>query len=52
METNYLIIALLILAVIVLVFWVITRNRKDRKDLEHKINTSELKPDAHKKDSV
>jgi preprotein translocase subunit YajC len=52
MEMNYLIVAAVLLAVVILIAWIIRRNQKDKKKFEKEIINSELKPEAHKEDKV
>ncbi|WP_257667628.1 FeoB-associated Cys-rich membrane protein [Parapedobacter tibetensis] len=52
METNYIIIGLVLTAVIVLIIWLIRRNQKDRKDFERTVNQSELNLKKHKEDDI
>lgn len=47
MEVNYVIVALALLGVIILVIWLIKRNLKDKKELERKLNLSDLEPEKH-----
>jgi len=52
MEINYVLIGLVALAVIVLIAWLIRRNNRDKKDLERKINLSDLTPEKHHDDEA
>ncbi|WP_257658707.1 FeoB-associated Cys-rich membrane protein [Parapedobacter lycopersici] len=52
MEINYFIVGLVGLAVLILLFWLIRRNRKDRKQLERKLNLSDLEPEKHRDEEV
>lgn len=52
MEVNYVLIGLVALAVIILIAWLIRRNNKDKRDLERKINLSDLTPERHEGDKV
>jgi hypothetical protein len=47
MDLNLEIIVALGLVVFLLVFVVIKRNAKDKKELEQELNAKELKPDKH-----
>jgi Ca2+/Na+ antiporter len=47
---NYWWTGLVLLLLIVLVIWLIKRNRKDEKELEKEIIQSELKPEKHDDD--
>ncbi len=46
------ILVILALVVFVLVFIVIKRNKKDRKDLEKELNARELKSDKHDEEHI
>jgi hypothetical protein len=50
MATNYFIIGLVALGVAFLIIWIIRRNRRDKKDLERKLNLSDLEPEKHDDD--
>ncbi|MGK6349685.1 FeoB-associated Cys-rich membrane protein [Parapedobacter sp. DT-150] len=52
MEINYMIVALVLLGVIILVIWLIRRNQKDKKELERKLNLSDLEPEKHSEDDL
>ena len=47
---NYWWTGLVLLLLVLLVIWLIKRNRKDEKDLEKEIIQSELKPEKHDDD--
>lgn len=44
METNWLVVALVILAAIAVVYFLIKRNLKDKKELEKQLNQDFEKP--------
>jgi len=48
MELNYVIVGLVALAIITGLLWFIRRNRRDRKDLERKLNRQDMDPERHK----
>ena len=50
MEINYVIVGFVLLGVILLLVWLIRRNRKDQKELERKLNLFDLEPDKHRED--
>jgi hypothetical protein len=50
MDINYWWVSMFALLVIILVIWLIRRNRKDEKILEKEIIQSELKPDDEDQD--
>lgn len=52
MNTNYLIIGLVLVLVIVLIVWLIKKNQKDRKDFEKAVNASDVKPEQHENDQM
>ncbi len=52
MEMNYVIVGLVVVAVIVLIVWLVRRNRKDEKNFERTVNASELNPEKHKEDEI
>lgn len=52
MEINYLIIALVVLAAVVFIIWLIRRNMKDKKEFEKDSIQSDLKPEKHDGDHV
>ncbi len=33
--------------VLILIVWIIARNRKDQKDFEEEVNKSEMRPEKH-----
>jgi Ca2+/Na+ antiporter len=47
MEINYWWVGLFLLLMVILVIWLIKRNRKDEKDWEKEVIQSELKPEDH-----
>ena len=52
MEENGLVIVFGALAILVFVYFVIKRNRKDQKELENEINQREVKPKKHDSESI
>ncbi len=46
------VIAILIIAILGFVFFVIRRNRKDQKKMEREMNQSELTPDKHQENKI
>ncbi|SDZ97904.1 FeoB-associated Cys-rich membrane protein [Pedobacter hartonius] len=50
MNINYPIAGIVLLAMILLVFFLIRRNRKDEKTFEKEMSESELKSEKHKED--
>lgn len=48
MEINYPIVGVILLIAIVIIIFIIKRNKGDQKDFEKNINESELKPEEHK----
>ena len=47
MEINYLIVAAVSLAIVVLIIFLIRRNHKDQKEFENEVIQSELKSSKH-----
>lgn len=52
MKVNIIVIAILIVAVLAFVYFVIKRNRKDQKKLEDELNQKELPTDKHPGDHI
>lgn len=52
MKVNIVVIAILIVAVLAFVYFVIKRNRKDQKNLEEELNQKELPTDKHQGDKI
>ncbi len=46
-DVNYWWVGLIILGAILLITWLIKRDRKDEKDFKNQIIQSELKPEEH-----
>ena len=46
------VIAILIIAILGFVFFVIRRNRKDQKKMEREMDQSELTPDKHQENKI
>jgi len=49
---NYVLIILVGIAVLVLIWLLIKKNRKDQKNLEKTIRATEMKPEKHTEDEV
>ena len=47
MKINPVVIAVIIIAVLGFLYFIIKRNRKDQKELEQELNQKEIKPDQH-----
>jgi len=47
MEINYPVAGIVLLAMIILVIFLIRRNRKDEKTFEKEMSESEIKPEKH-----
>lgn len=52
MERNTIIEGVIILLVIILVIYLVSRNRKDQEKIEQEMNQSEIKPEKHDDDNV
>jgi len=52
MEVNYNIIVPVVFAVLVLILFLIRRNRKDAKKFEKEVNQTETITDKHDKDRI
>jgi hypothetical protein len=52
METNYLIIALVLLGAAFLLILLIWKNRKDQKEFEQKMNQESIDPEHHKEEKI
>jgi len=48
MEMNYPIVGVILLIAILIIVFLIRRNKKDREDFEKNINESEMEPEQHK----
>lgn len=47
MKINFILIAVVVVAILGFIYFVVKRNRKDQKDLEKELNQNELKPEKH-----
>lgn len=52
METNYIIIIPVLIALVVLVVYLVRRNRKDEKIFEKETMKADTRPELHKDDQV
>ncbi len=52
MKINLVVIAIVIVAVLAFVYFIVKRNRKDQKDLEQELNEREIKPEKHRDQQV
>ncbi len=52
MKVNSIVIALVIVAILAFVYFIIKRNRKDQKDLEEELNQKEIKPEKHDEEKI
>ncbi|MBB2144796.1 hypothetical protein GM921_04830 [Pedobacter sp. LMG 31464] len=52
MKTNTVIIAIVIVAVLAFVYFIVKRNKKDQKELEDELNQKEITPDKHDDEHV
>lgn len=52
MKINIVIIAILVVAILALVYFVIKRNKKDQKELVDELNNSDIKPEKHEEDKI
>ncbi len=52
METNHLIIALVLIAAAFVLFILIRKNRKDQKEFEQKMNQESIDPEHHKEEKI
>ena len=52
MEVNSTVIAILVLAILVFVYFIIKRNRKDQKNLQDELNQNEIKPEKHDEEHI
>ncbi|MFA6277195.1 MAG: hypothetical protein WC622_10630 [Pedobacter sp.] len=52
MKVNTIIIAIVIVAVLAFVYFIIKRNKKDQKELENELNQREIKPNKHDEEHV
>jgi preprotein translocase subunit YajC len=52
MKSNSIVIALLVVAILAFVYFIIKRNRKDQKSLEKDLNQREIKPEKHDDEHV
>lgn len=49
-DVNYWWVGVIILGAIILITWLIKRDRKDEKDFKNEIIQSEIKPEKHDED--
>ncbi|MFD1768186.1 hypothetical protein [Sphingobacterium suaedae] len=47
MEVNYIIIGAVALGIILLIFWLVFRNQRDRKGLEKDLNRTTTRTEKH-----
>lgn len=52
MKINFILIAVVIVAILGFVYFIVKRNRKDQKNLEKELNQKELKPDKHSDERI
>ena len=52
MKINVVVIAIVIVAVLAFVYFIVKRNKKDQKKLEQELNKREIKPEKHTEDKV
>ncbi len=52
MKINFILIAVVVVAILGFIYFVVKRNRKDQKDLEKELNQKELTPEKHSGDRV
>lgn len=52
MEVNRTVIAVLVIAILIFVYFIIKRNKKDRKSLEEELNQNDIKPDKHDEEHI
>lgn len=52
MKINVVVIAIVIVAVLAFVYFIVKRNKKDQKKLEQELNQREVKPEKHAEDKV
>lgn len=47
MKINVVIIAIVIVAILGFVYFIVKRNKKDQKELENELNQKEITPEKH-----
>ena len=52
METNYLIVVLVLAGAAIVLFLLIRKNRKDQKVFEQKMNQESIDPEHHKEEKI
>ena len=52
MKVNMVVIAIIIVAILGFVYFIIKRNKKDQKQLESELNEKELTPNKHEDDKI
>lgn len=52
METNYYSVAFVVLIAVLLIVFLIKRNRRDQKNFEKNIINSEMKPEKHEESNL
>lgn len=52
MKVNSIVIALVVVAILAFVYFIIKKNKKDQKSLENELNQREIKPEKHDSEKV
>jgi len=52
MKINTVVIAIIVVAILAFLYFIIKRNRKDQKELEQELNQKEIKPDQHDRKGI
>lgn len=52
MKINIVVVAIVIVAVLAFVYFIVKRNKKDQKKLEQELNERETKPERHEDPQV
>lgn len=52
MEINIIVIAIIIIATLLFVYFVVKRNRKDLKELEKELNEKDFQPKKHDENHI
>ncbi|WP_165501784.1 hypothetical protein [Pedobacter frigiditerrae] len=52
MKINVVVIAIIIVAILAFVYFIVKRNKKDQKELENELNSKEINPEKHTEDKT
>jgi preprotein translocase subunit YajC len=52
MKINVVVIAIIIVAILAFVYFIVKRNKKDQKELENELNSKEVNAEKHTEDKI